>query len=101
MNVCGISVTEAASDKTFFLPDYLNIGSNYFGGVYQPADSSYHFLLTEYAQYIQMGILDVAYPIYLTVYGAATQATRVKLLGPSKTNKNRRMRLIVTYSLVD
>ena len=92
---------DSASDKTYFLPDYLNIGNNYFGGAYQDSDSAYHFLLTEYVQYIQMGTLDVAYPIYLTVYGAATQATRVKLLGPSKTNKERRMRLIVTYSLVD
>lgn len=89
---------DSASDKTYFLPDYLNIGSDYFGGAYKDSDSAYHFLLTEYAQYIQMGLLDVSYPIYLTVYGAATQATRVKLLGPSVVNKERRMRLIVTYS---
>lgn len=92
---------DSASDKTYFLPDYLNIGNKYFGGAYQAEDSAYHFLLTEYAQYIQMGTLDVSYPIYLTVYGAATQATRVKLLGPSAVNGKRRMRLIVTYSLLD
>lgn len=92
---------DSASDKTYFLPDYLNIGNDYFGGACQDADSAYHFLLTEYAQYIQMGLLDVSYPLYLTVYGAATQATRVKLYGPAATVRERRLRLIVTYSYID
>ena len=92
---------DSASTKSYFLPDYLNIGTDYFGGTYRSEDSLYRFLLTEYVQYVLMDKLDVSYPIYLTVNGAATQATRVKLKGPAHADRPRRMRLIVTYSNID
>ncbi|MBP5395936.1 MAG: DUF4270 domain-containing protein [Bacteroidales bacterium] len=92
---------DSASSKTYFLPDYLNLGSDFFGGKFQEEDSTYRFLLTEYLQYLLMGKIDEAYPLYLIANGAAIQATRVRLLGPAHPNRSRRMRLIITYSLAD
>ena len=89
---------DSASSKSFFLPDYLNLGSDYFGGAYSKEDSSYRFLLTEYVQYVLMDKLSVDYPLYLTVNGAATQATRVRIKGPSNPDRGRRMRLLLTCS---
>ncbi len=92
---------DSASTKTYFMPDYLNLGSDYFGGKFQVEDSTYRFLLTEYIQYLLMGKIDESYPLYLIANGAAVQATRVRLLGPAHPNRSRRMRLIITYSLAD
>ena len=91
---------DSASAKTYFLPDYLNLGSDYFGGSYGE-DSTYRFLLTQYVQYLLSEKISEAYPLYLIANGAAIQATRVKLLGPAHDDRARRMRLIVTYSHAD
>lgn len=92
---------DSLSSKSYFLPDYLHLGTEYFGGGYRAEDSLYRFLLTEYVQYVLMDKLEVSYPIYLIVNGAATQATRVKLKGPAHADRQRRMRLIVTYSYIN
>jgi hypothetical protein len=90
---------DSASSKTFFLPDYLNLGSDFFGGGYG-VDSTYRFLLTQYVQYLLTNRISDEYPLYLIANGAAIQATRVKLLGPAYPDRRRNMRLILTYSLV-
>ena len=89
---------DSASTKTYFLPDYLNLGSDFFGGQYQQEDSSYHFLLSEYVQYVLMDRLSDSYPLYVVANGAAVQANRVRLKGPAHPDRRNRMRLIVTYS---
>ena len=91
---------DSADTKTYFLPDYLNLGSDYFGGKYGE-DSTYRFLLTQYVQYLLTDRISDACPLYLIANGAAVQANRVRLLGPAHPDRARRMRLIVTYSLAD
>lgn len=92
---------DSASSKSYFLPDYLNLGSDYFDGKYQTEDSSYHFLLTEYVQHLLLGKMDAGYPLYLIANGAAIQATRVRIKGPAHPDRARRMRLVLTYSKLD
>ena len=91
---------DSADAKTYFLPDYLNLGSDYFGGKYGE-DSTYRFLLTQYVQYLLSDRISDACPLYLIASGAAVQANRVRLLGPAHPDRTRRMRLIVTYSIAD
>lgn len=90
---------DSTDSKSYYMPDYLNLGSKFLGGEFQSEDNTYRFKLTEYVQYLLMGKIDASYPLYITVKGASTQATRLKYAGPqSASNKDKRMCLIVTYS---
>ena len=91
---------DSASSKTYFLPDYLNLGSDFFGGKYGE-DSTYRFLLTQYVQHLLTEQISGDYPLYVVANGAAIQATRVRLKGPAHPDRRNRMRLILTYSVID
>lgn len=92
---------DSVSQTSYYLPDYLNIGSSYMGGGRNTEDQTYRFFLTQYIQYVLMGKMDASYPLYMIVNGASTQITRLKVFGPhSQVDPEHRMRLIVTYSFL-
>lgn len=86
---------------SYYMPDYLKFGSSYFGGAVDTADYSYRFLLTNYVQQVLMGTFPSDYPLYVVIGAAVIQATRLQLVGPSSTTyPDRRMKLVLTYSLI-
>ena len=92
---------DSSLSSSYYLPDYLKLGGKYFGGSIDTSDYSYHFLLTDYIQQLLMGTISSDYPLYIVVNAAATQATRLQIVGPqSVTEPDRRLRMVLTYSLI-
>ncbi|MEO6883608.1 MAG: DUF4270 domain-containing protein [Bacteroidia bacterium] len=81
--------------KEEILPDQ-NVSSNYFGGVYNTANSTYTFDIARYVQQVLNGHLKNR-GLYLVAGGSAVNANRVVLYGGSKTNPGK-MRLRLTYT---
>ncbi|HVA97790.1 MAG TPA: DUF4270 domain-containing protein [Bacteroidia bacterium] len=77
------------------LPDE-NQGSNYFGGTYNAATSSYSFNIAMYVQQVLSGKIKNR-GLYLVAGGSAINADRVVLNGGLKTNPGK-MRLKLTYT---
>ncbi|MBO4402902.1 MAG: DUF4270 family protein, partial [Bacteroidales bacterium] len=92
---------DSTSSVSYYMPDYLKVGGSFFGGGVDTADNTYRFLLTNYVQQILMGSFSSDYPLYVVIGAAVTQATRLQIVGPSSTTyPDRRLRLILTYSLI-
>lgn len=87
-----------ADSTTYLLPDYLE-GSGYFGGTYSSATESVTFRITEYMQSIILEKKDNA-GLCLGINGAAYNANRLVINGP-ESNETKKMRLEVTYSIVN
>ena len=83
------------------MPDFLKLGSKYFGGGIDTTDNTYRFLMTNYVQQVLMGTFPADYPLYIAIAAAVTQSTRLQLVGPNSTTyPERRLRLVLTYSLI-
>ena len=90
---------DTASSTAYYLPDYL-IGTDYFGGEYNTNKNEYRFRITRYIQNIIMGESE-NYPLHLVVKGAATKANRLVFYGTNPNDLKNRLRLEITYSLIN
>jgi hypothetical protein len=90
---------DTSSTTAYLLPDYL-LGATHFGGEYNATEKEYRFRITRYIQNI---IMDKSenYPLHLVVKGAATKANRLVLYGTNPDFRNKRLRLEITYSLIN
>lgn len=90
---------DANASTSYYLPDFL-IGDDYFGGTYNVNKKEYRFRITQYIQNLIMGDTE-DYPLHLVVKGAATKANRMVLHGINPINNDNRLRLEITYSLIN
>lgn len=90
---------DATSSTSYYLPDYL-MGDDYFGGAYNANKKEYRFRITQYIQNLITGDTE-DYPLHLVVKGAATKANRMVLNGINPMNVDNRLRLEITYSLIN
>ena len=87
-----------ADSTTYLLPDYYE-GTGYFGGTYSTSNQEVMFRVTEYVQSMIMEKKDNV-GLSLGINGAAYNANRLVINGP-ESNEMERMRLEVTYSIVN
>lgn len=87
-----------ADSTTYLLPDYYE-GTGYFGGTYSTSNQEVMFRVTEYVQSMIMEKKENV-GLSLGINGAAYNANRLVINGP-ESNEMERMRLEVTYSIVN
>jgi len=87
-----------ADSTTYLLPDYYE-GTNYFGGSYNSNEQAVIFRISEYMQSIISGKKE-NHGLSFGINGAGYNAFRMILNGP-ESNEEKKMRLEVTYSLVN
>lgn len=83
---------------TYLLPDYFE-GVNYFGGTYNTNQQAVIFRISEYMQSVVSGKKENC-GLSFGINGAGYNAHRMILNGP-ESNEENKMRLEVTYSLVN
>jgi len=88
----------SSDTSTYLLPDYLE-GTSYFGGTYNASTQSVTFRVSEYLQSMIMGKRENL-GLSLGINGAAYNARRLVINGPG-SNESEKMRLEVTYSIVN
>lgn len=87
-----------ADSTTFLLPDYYE-GTGYFGGSYNSNEKAVIFRISEYMQSI-ISEKRENHGLCLGINGAGYNAYRMILNGP-QTTEEKKMRLEVTYSVVN
>ena len=87
-----------ADSTTYLLPDYYE-GTGYFGGSYNSTEKAVTFRISEYMQKV-ISEKRENYGLSLGINGAGYNAYRMLLNGPQSTQE-KKMRLEVTYSLVN
>lgn len=87
-----------ADSTTYLLPDYYE-GATYFGGSYNSSEQSVVFRISEYMQSL-ISEKKENHGLSLGINGAGYNAHRMLVNGP-QSNGERKMRLEVTYSLVN
>ena len=95
-------VVKAKEDGSYsILPDQL-VGTNYFGGYYEPSTDEVWFRVSEYVQ-----DLIIAGPgaenlgLYIYTYSGAFNAKRWIFHGPDSPEVDKRIRLEIIYSQID
>lgn len=82
------------------LPDATE-SSGYYGGGISDGDNAYFFRISRFMQQVLTGETP-NYPLVLIISGASFRANRLILHGPDEmTNGDQRMRLDVTYTMVN
>lgn len=87
-----------ADSTTYLLPDYYE-GTGYFGGTYNSNEQAVIFRISEYLQSIVSGKKE-NHGLSFGINGAGYNAFRMIINGPD-SNETKKMRLEVTYSLVN
>lgn len=87
-----------SDSTTYLLPDYFE-GVNYFGGTYNTNQQAVIFRISEYMQSVVSGKKENC-GLSFGINGAGYNAHRMILNGP-ESNEENKMRLEVTYSLVN
>ena len=87
-----------ADSTTYLLPDYYE-GTSYFGGTYNSHEQAVIFRISEYMQSVISGKKE-NHGLCFGINGAGYNAFRMILNGP-ESNEENKMRLEVTYSLVN
>ena len=90
---------DESSSTSYYLPDY-SLGTSYFGGTYSSVNNEYRFRITQYIQRLISGVVD-DYPLSLVVKGASIRANRMMFYGTNPSNYDNRLRLEITYSLIN
>lgn len=90
---------DTSTSIAYYLPDYL-MGTDFFGGGYNTPKKEYRFRITQYIQNIIMGKSE-NYPLHLVVKGAAIKANRLVFYGTNPNDIKNRLRLEITYSLIN
>lgn len=90
---------DTSTTTAYYLPDFL-IGADYFGGGYNTYKKEYRFRITQYIQNIITGKSE-NYPLHLVVKGAAIKANRLVFYGTNPNDNKNRLRLEITYSLIN
>ena len=90
-----------ASDSTaYFLPDYSDLGGDYFGGKYNPTKKEYYFNITKYIQNMVDGRGD-DYLLSLFVNPSVTYFSRLMIYGTAPTiDFDKRLKLKINYTIV-
>ena len=87
-----------ADSTTYLLPDYYE-GTSYFGGSYNSTEKAVIFRISEYMQKV-ISEKRENHGLSLGINGAGYNAYRMLINGPQST-QDKKMRLEVTYSLVN
>ncbi len=90
---------DESASTSYYLPDY-SIGTDYFGGTYNTIGNEYRFRITQYIQRLVLGSVE-NYPLHLVVKGASTKANRMMFYGTNPASYDNRLRLEITYSLIN
>lgn len=95
-------VVKANADGSYgLLPDQL-VGTNYFGGYYEPETDQVWFRISEYVQDLILAGPDAEnYGLYIYTYSGAYNAKRWIFHGPDSPDIDKRIRLEVIYSQID
>lgn len=97
-----IVAVKAKADGSYgILPDQL-VGTNYFGGYYDPKTDKIWFRIAEYVQdLILAGPEAENYGLYIYTYSGAFNARRWIFHGPDSQDTTNRIKLEVIYSQID
>lgn len=83
------------------LPDQL-VGTNYFGGIYDPKNDQIWFRISEYVQDLVLAGPDAEdYGIFIYTYSGAFNAKRWIFHGPDSSDTTNRIKLEIIYSQID
>lgn len=95
-------VVKANSDGSYsILPDQF-VGTNYFGGYYEPETDQVWFRISEYVQdLILAGPNAEDYGLYIYTYSGAFNAKRWIFHGPDSHEIDKRIKLEIVYSKID
>lgn len=95
-------VVKAKEDGTYsLLPDQL-VGTNYFGGYYEPETDQVWFRISEYIQdLILAGPNAEDYGLYIYTYSGTFNAKRWIFHGPDSPDTTNRIKLEIIYSQID
>lgn len=95
-------VVKAQEDGSYsLLPDQL-VGTNYFGGYYEPETDQVWFRISEYVQdLILAGPNAEDYGLYIYTYSGAFNAKRWIMHGPNSPEIDKRIKLDIIYSKIE
>lgn len=95
-------VVKAKEDGSYsLLPDQL-VGTNYFGGYYEPETDQVWFRISEYVQDLILAGPDAEdYGLYIYTYSGAFNAKRWIMHGPNSPEIDKRIKLDIVYSKID
>lgn len=95
-------VVKAKEDGSYsLLPDQL-VGTNYFGGYYEPETDQVWFRISEYVQdLILAGPNAEDYGLYIYTYSGAFNAKRWIMHGPNSPEIDKRIKLDIIYSKIE
>lgn len=95
-------VVKANSDGSYsILPDQF-VGTNYFGGYYEPETDQVWFRISEYVQdLILAGPNAENYGLYIYTYSGSFNAKRWIFHGPNSPEADKRIKLEIVYSKID
>ena len=96
-----VAVKANADNSYGLLPDQL-VGSNYFGGFYDPKTDQVWFRISEYIQDLILAGPDADnYGIFIYTYSGSFNAKRWIFHGPDSPDTTNRVRLEIIYSQID
>ena len=95
-------VAKAKSDGSYsIMPDQL-VGTDYFGGYYDPETDQIWFRISEYVQDLILAGPDAEnYGIYVYTYSGSFNAKRWIFHGPDSPDTTKAVRLEIIYSQID
>lgn len=95
-------VVKAKEDGSYsLLPDQL-VGTNYFGGYYDPDTDQVWFRISEYIQDLILAGPDAEdHGLYIYTYSGAFNAKRWIFHGPNSPDTTNRIKLEIIYSQID
>ena len=95
-------VVKAKEDGSYsLLPDQL-VGTNYFGGYYDPDTDQVWFRISEYVQDLILAGPDAEdHGLYIYTYSGAFNAKRWIFHGPNSPDTTNRIKLEIIYSQID
>lgn len=96
-----IAVKANADDSYSILPDQM-VGTNYFGGLYDPKTDQIWFRISEYIQdLILAGPEAENHGLFIYTYSGSFNAKRWIFHGPHSSDTANRVRLEIIYSQID
>ena len=96
-----VAVKANADNSYSLLPDQL-VGTNYFGGYYDPDTDQVWFRISEYVQDLVLAGPEAEnYGIYIYTYSGSFNAKRWIFHGPDSPDTTNRVRLEIIYSQID
>ncbi|MBQ8222341.1 MAG: DUF4270 domain-containing protein [Bacteroidales bacterium] len=96
-----VAVKANADNSYSILPDQL-VGTNYFGGYYEPKKDQVWFRISEYVQDLILAGPDAEnYGLFIYTYSGSFNAKRWIFHGPDSPDTINRVRLEIIYSQID